>query len=55
MVYPRDQCLEQCLLIIDNNDFSRASEKFRSILYADATSVFIKGYKYGKIIEIMNN
>ena len=55
MVYPRDQFLEQFLLIIDNNDFSRASEKFLLILYADATSVFIKGYEYGKIIEIMNN
>ena len=43
------------LFIIDINDFSRASEKLFSILYADDTSVFIKGYEYDKLIEIMNN
>ena len=37
------------------NDFSRASDKLFSILYADDTSVFIEGYEYDKLIETMNN
>ena len=43
------------LFIIDINDFSKVSEKLFSILYADDTSVFIEGYEYDKLIEIMNN
>ena len=43
------------MFIIDINDFSKASEKLFSILYADDTSVFIEGYEYDKLIEIMNN
>ena len=31
------------------------SEKLFSLLYADDTSVFIEGYEYDKLIEIMNN
>ena len=42
------------LFIIHINNFFRASEKLFSILYADVTSVFIKGYEYDKLIEIMN-
>ena len=38
------------LFIIDINDFSKASEKLFSILYADDTSVFIEGYEYDKLI-----
>ena len=37
------------------NDFSRASEKLFSILYADDASVFIEGSEHDKLIEIMNN
>ena len=55
MVYPRDPFLDHILFIIDINDFSKASEKLFSILYADHTSVFIEGYEYDKLIEIMNN
>ena len=43
------------MFIININDFSRASDKLFSILYTDDTSVFIDGYKYDKLIEIMNN
>ena len=43
------------MIIIDINDFSRASEKLFSILYIDDTTVFIEGYEYDKLIEIMNN
>ena len=43
------------LFIFDINDFSKASKKLFSILYADDTSVFIEGYEYDKLIEIMNN
>ena len=43
------------LFIIDINDFPRASDKLFSFLYADDTSVFIEGYEYDKLIEIMNN
>ena len=55
MVYPRDPFLDQFLFIIDIKDFSKASEKLFSILYADDTSVFIERYEYDKLIEIMNN
>ena len=42
--------------IVDINDFSRASKKLFSILYADDTSyVFIEGYEYDKLIEVMSN
>ena len=43
------------MFIIDINDFSRASNKLFSILYADDTSVFFEEYEYDKLIEIMNN
>ena len=43
------------MFIIDINDFSKASEKLFSILYAVDTSVFIEGYEYDKLIEIVNN
>ena len=36
------------------NDFSRASEIFFTILFADDTSVFIVGTEYTKLIEILN-
>ena len=49
------QILGPILFIIDINDFSRASDKLFSILYADYTSVFIEGYEYDKLIDIMNN
>ena len=52
---PQRSILRPILFIIDINDFSRASEKLFSILYADDTSVFIEGYEYDKLIEIMNN
>ena len=50
-----ESTLGSIMFIIDINDFSRASEKLFSILYADHTSVFIEGYEYDKLIEIMNN
>ena len=40
---------------MDINDFSRASEKLFSVLYAGGTSVFIEGYEYDKVIASMNN
>ena len=40
--------------IIYINDFSRASDLLFSILFADDTSVFIKGTHYDKIIDILN-
>ena len=52
---PQGSILGPILFIIDINDFSRSSEKLFSILYADDNSVFIDGYEYGKLIEIMNN
>ena len=52
---PQGSILGPILFIIDINDFSRASDKLFSILYADDTSVFIEGYEYDKLIEIMNN
>ena len=52
---PQESILGPILFIIDINDFSKSSEKLFSILYADDTSVFIEGYKYDKLIEIMNN
>ena len=39
------------LFIIHINNFFRASGKLFSILYADVTSVFIKGYEYDKLTE----
>ena len=52
---PQGSILGPILFIIDINDFSKASEKLFSILYGDDTSVFIEGYEYDKLIEIMNN
>ena len=52
---PQGSILGPILFMIDINDFSKASEKLFSILYADDTSVFIEGYEYDKLIEIMNN
>ena len=52
---PHGSILGLRLFIIAINDFSRASEKLFSISYADDTSVFIEGYEYDKLIEIMNN
>ena len=52
---PQGSILGLILFIIDINDFSKASEKLFSILYADDTSVFIEGYEHDKLIEIMNN
>ena len=52
---PQSSILGPILFVIDINDFSRASEKLFFILYADDTSVFIEGYEYDKLIEIMNN
>ena len=49
---PQGSILGPILFIIDI-DFSKASEKLFSILYADDTSVFIEGYEYDKLIEIM--
>ena len=46
---PQGSILGPILFIIDINDFSKASEKLFSILYADDTSVFIEGYEYDKI------
>ena len=52
---PKGSILGPILFIIDIKDFSKASEKLFSILYADDTSVFIERYEYDKLIEIMNN
>ena len=46
---PQGSILGLILFIIDINDFSKASEKLFSILYADDTSVFIEGYEYDKL------
>ena len=52
---PNQSILGLIVFIIDIYDFSRASEKLFFSLYADNTSVFIEGYEYDKLIEIMNN
>ena len=39
---------------IQYNDFSNASELLFLILFSDDTSVFIEGYEYDKMIEILN-
>ena len=43
------------LFILYINDFSNASELSFLIIFEDDTSVFIEGYKYDKMIEILNN
>ena len=42
------------LFILYINDFSNASKLLFKILFADDTSVFIEGYQYDKMIEILN-
>ena len=55
MVHTRDPFLDYFFFLNNINNFSRASEKLFSILYADGTSVFLKGYVYDKLMEVMNN
>ena len=52
---PQGSNIGPILLIIDINNFSRASEKLFTIKIADDTSVFIEGYEYDKLIKAMNN
>ena len=52
---PQGSIIGTILFIIGNNDFSRASDKLFFILYVDDARVFIEGYEYDKLIEIMNN
>ena len=42
------------LFILYINDFSNAAELLFSILFAGETTVFIEGYEYDKMIEILN-
>ena len=42
------------LFILYINDFSIAAELLFSILFAGETTVFIEGYEYDKMTEILN-
>ena len=52
---PQWSILGPLLFILNVNDFARSSYLLFSILFADDTSVFIEGYSYAEVIEIINN
>ena len=51
---PQDLIFGHLLFILYINNFSNVLELVFSILFADDTSVFIEGYEYDKMIEILN-
>ena len=52
---PQGSILGPLLIILFMNDFFRPSTSLFSILFADDTSVFLKGAEYSKLIKTLNN
>ena len=52
---PQSSILRPLLFILFMSDFSRSSTSLFSIVFADDTSVFLKGTEYSELIKTLNN